>query len=183
MASPKVERQVDFVGRRSVRTPDYTGAIDYAPRWAKVVDGVRCRTWRFKEIDESLRDGALIQIQPAFRTPVQHVRSETTFCEVPLKGKLIFLSVDPQGNMFIDSFNSDADPTSYMMEIKKGWTMCWYAMSMQEEPAEVLEYEDPGFKTADLPTVDFGANNIDGHTIPESFWMTIKYLDQIRAKP
>ena len=83
----KVERTVDFINsdRTQVRANSYAGEVMYMPQWDDVAPGVRCRTWSFKDIDESVCDGALIEIQPGRRTPVQHVVSDTTFCEVPFQ--------------------------------------------------------------------------------------------------
>ena len=169
MESSKIETTVRFVdGRTKVTVKGYVGEIESAPDWQQINSDVRRKTWKFKEIDNSLKDGALIEIKPGGRTPVQHIESDTVFSEVPQKGKLTFLSVDPEGNLYVEPFDSKIDDTRYMMELGKGWTTCWIADSNQEDPAEVLEFEEPGFKTARLPTVQNGATEINGHPLPST---------------
>ena len=56
--------------------------------------------------------------------------------------------------------------------------MCWYALQGQSD-AFVLEYEEPGFASAELATVEVGTASFTGTPIPE-FWATIKILDEGR---
>ena len=174
-----IPRYVDFSGprRTAVTLRGKEQPIDFAD-WEQVTDGVRCRTWKFKDIDESICDGALVEIQPGRRTPVQYVKSDTTFCEVPLSGKLLFLSLSPAGKMSIEKFDSQENKGSIMFEMKKGSIMCWHAPENQRYPAEFLEFEEPGFKVSELPTVKSGAKEIDGHPIPPVFWAAVNFLDK-----
>ena len=178
MESPKTIATVNFANpeRTKIMAKGYAGEIKSAPNWDVLTPDVRFRTWEFKEIDGNKKDGALIEIKPGGRTPVQHIESNTVFCEVPQTGKLTFLSVSPKGELFIETFDSEIDDTSYMMELGKGWTMCWVANPDQKDPAEVLEFEEPGFKSAKLPTVQEGATEINGHPLPQSLWKTIDQL-------
>ena len=179
MSLPKTERDVDFSNqdRTKVSARGYEGDIEYT-EWEEVVPGVRCKTWEFKDVDASEKDGALIEIQSGVRTPIQYVETDkAVFNEVPLKGKLIFVSLSPQGELSAYKVDMNQDDNSYMMEVKKGWLMSWYAC--KDQPAcEVLEYEEPGFSQIKLPTVETGVKQIGNTPIPDKFWQLIKQLEQ-----
>ena len=127
--------------------------------------------WEFKDMEGSLKDGALIYLVPGDNSPYQLVESETAFSEVPLKGELIFVSLDPKGNVSAYRYNSERDgDNSYMMEAGKDWLMFWHSVVGQERPAEVLEYEEPGFSASKLTNIEFGQKKIDDREIPDKFW-------------
>ena len=179
MNLPKKERAVDFSNpeKTKVSAKGHEADIEY-DEWEEVVPGVRCKTWKFKDVNAELKDGALIEIQPGVRTPVQYVETdEAVFNEVPQKGELIFVSVNPKGELSAYRIKSSEDSSSYMMEVKKGWVMCWYACKDQS-PCEVLEYEEPGFSQIKLPTVDTGVNKIGDTPIPDEFWKLIEQLER-----
>ncbi|HUS59828.1 MAG TPA: hypothetical protein VMX76_00360 [Nevskiaceae bacterium] len=179
---PRRPRTIDFTdeSKTYVKVRDLTFEIEHSP-WGSIeeygVEGVYSLAWKLKDVDETVMDGALITIESGCRTLIQHVVSETTFCEVPQTGILTFLAVDPEGNLHIHHFDSqEEDASSYMMEVKKGWTMCWFASKNQIIPAHVLELREPGFKTSELATVEFGVAEFNGHPIPPKLWETIKRL-------
>ena len=124
---------------------------------------------------EEQMDGAEILIEPGYRTPVQYVGSEHIFNEIRQSGRLIFLTVDPDGNFSRYVLDED-NAGSYMFVMEKGWTMCWIASKNQQKSAEVLEFEEPGFASAELVTVEYGATEINGQPIPSEFWHAIKVL-------
>ncbi|HVZ12100.1 MAG TPA: hypothetical protein VG965_03650 [Patescibacteria group bacterium] len=178
--SARTERMVDFydASRQTIVLSEQIHDISYGI-WAEAARGVRFQPWTIDGVDEMERDGALIQIDPGHRTPLQYIESDTTMYEVPLKGKLLLLSVSPEGRFSIDDFNSEISSSSYMYELKKGSYLCWYASPDQTEPAEVLEYEEPGFKASKLLTVGPGINRgFGGHPIPGDLRTALEVLDE-----
>lgn len=158
--------------RNIITAKGFSGRVKYSENW-EIIPGyekLRFRTWQFEDVDASIKDGAQIEIQPGGRTPVQFVKSENTFYETFIKGKLLFLMVSPEGKLFVDSFDSSVHKVSYTLEVPKGYLMCWLSSNNQENPAEVLEYEEPGFSTVELPTVPDDALIFEGQTIPQEFW-------------
>ena len=160
--------------------------INLIPRggWEKLVPGqanpgVEFITFTLEGVDPAIADGAKIRIPAGTRTLVQCNKSETEFSEVPQSGRLLFLSVSPKGEFFMDYFETaERDNSKLKGRIRQGWMMCWYALKGQSD-SFVLEYEKPGFSSAELPTVETGANSFNGIPIPE-FWATVKALDNGR---
>lgn len=139
--------------------------------------GIRGYRWFF----EGWSTG--ISIEAGGSTPVQLVESETTFSEVPLKGKLIFVSVDPEGNVSAYRFDSErSGDYSFMMEVSKGWLMFWHAQTDQELHSEVLEYEEPGFSASKLTNIEFRQKTIGDREIPEDFWRLVEQLNDHQYK-
>lgn len=177
MSGFRTERTIDFTNesRTHVKAKGFVGELDYGP-CEELTPDVRVKTWKFREVDDSLRDGALVEVKPGGRTPVQLVESDTTFYEVPLSGKLVFLSVDPEGKVSAYLFDSSrGKDASFMMEVTKGSIMCWVAPP-QEKPAQFLEYEEPGFKVSKLTNIESGTSEVGGKQIPEILWQIIKQL-------
>ena len=176
---PQKPRTVDYLDstHEQVRSEKHTGPIEPSDEWQTIPNhpGVRFRPWRYKNMPKEQMDGAEILIEPGYRTPVQHVVSKHTFNEIRQSGRLIFLAVDPDGNLSRYVLDND-DAGSYMFVMEKGWTMCWIASKNQQKSAEVLEFEEPGFSSAELVTIKDGATEINGHPIPSEFWHAIKVL-------
>jgi hypothetical protein len=182
----------------------------YGKPWEEVVPGendlpyVRFRAVEFAGIDPSEEDGAFVVIQGGHRTSVQGVASETTFSEVPLEGRLVFLSVNPYGVFNTHYFDIDGNEDSpHMMQVTQGWLMSWYACKDQHRAlanndfeeflrevglfnhpsyARVLEHEVPGFSESSLPTIEANTENFNGTPIPPEFWSTIYALDEGREE-
>jgi hypothetical protein len=157
-----------------------TTETDYL--WEKVIPGmnmpnVKCKTFRFRDADPATEDGAVVAIMPGANTPVQYVASETTFSEIPLRGKLIFLSVSPKGELGRFFFDiSEKNDSTHMAVVSKGWIMSWYACKANKQDGLLLETEKPGFSQSNLTTVEDNAKSIDETNIPQTFWETIDLL-------
>lgn len=176
---PIKERSVGFVNEEMSRVAakGYEGNIRYVEKGE--YPGVKFTTWEFEGIDGSLKDGALIEIEPGKSTPVQLIESETAFSEVPLKGELIFVSLDPEGGVSAYRYDSKRDgDNSFMMEVGKDWLMFWHSVRGQEVSTQVLEYEEPGFSASKLANIEFGQANIGDREVPELFWKIAKQLDE-----
>jgi len=175
-----IRRDVDFKDskREVVRAKGYEGKVAFGE---PSVDypGVRFKTWKFEEVDPAQKDGALIEINPGARTPVQIVESKTVFTEVPLSGKLILVNMDSEGQLYAFQFDSDRDgDTSYQFEIGKGEIMCWVSPKDQDVPSEVLEYEEPGFASATLTNIEPGTDKVGEIELPSKLWEMVKQLEE-----
>lgn len=159
-------------------TGSFSGEIE-AGSWTQLeeVEGVRFRTWKFKDVDEEEVDGALVEIQPGKRTPVQFVESDHVFSENFQKGKFLVIYVDSEGDLSVYKYDSSLEEVSFSLWAKQGEIMCLYACKDNQQPAEVVECETPGFKSANLRTVEFGSTEIGGRLIPPELWKVIKCLD------
>lgn len=163
--------------RTRVSAKGYEGAIKYIEKGE--YPGVKFISWEFEDIDGSLKDGALIEIEPGKSTPVQLVESESTFSEVPLSGELIFVSLDSENIISAYRYKSDRDgDNSFMMEVGKGGLMFWHSVAGQEKSTEVLEYEEPGFSASKLTNIEFGQKTIGDREIPEIFWYLASQLEK-----
>lgn len=138
-------------------------------------DKLRWRTWKFENVPASERDGALIEIDPDGRTPVELVVADKVFSEVPLEGKLIFLHINPEGKISAYRFDSSKG-SHFQFELGQGEIFCWIAPK-QEEPAKVLEYEEPGFTESDLKLIEAGTAEVDGRKIPDEFWTMLEQIE------
>lgn len=170
----KEKNNIYFLNDQTICVHGIAGAFELADDWQKANESTQFRTWAMEGIPDEGMDGALIEIQPGGRTPVQFVRSETTFWEVPYSGKLTLLLVSPKGELEMHHFDSNQEEASYMYVAQQGWTMCWLAHRHQDSPTHIIECEIPGFKSADLPTVPFGVNEFDGNPLPREFWAVIQ---------
>jgi hypothetical protein len=158
--------------------PDYEGAtayhndwFDLTGEWETVTEGVRCRTIAFKETPVNEVDGAFVEILPGYRTPIQLVRSDHVFTEAPFGGDLSLFHVDSSGNFKITKFDPNLMIDGEIaIEVKKGDLMFWYCDVESLALGEVVEYEIPGFNSAELPTVDKHSAELKGTVIPDDFW-------------
>lgn len=179
METPQ-KRTIEYAnqGKTRITAKGFTGEIKTAPEWTQLTDKVRFRTWEFEGVSPDEKDGALIEISPGGRTPVQLVESKTTFFEVPQKGKLLFLFVDPEGNFSVYRFNSLRDKdNSFMFRVPKNCFMSCYALKENQEPCEVIEYEEPGFSKSKLTDVGLGTESVNGHIVPKELWEVIRQLE------
>ena len=178
MKEPIRTRDVDFTdpSRTKIFARGHEGEIEFFGEGK--FPGVRFKDWKFKDVDLSDKDGALIEIDPGARTPVQIVEADKVFSDVPLKGKLTFLHLDTEGNLNIYRFDSSREEgKSIMFEIGKGEIMCWFASPEQDEPAELMEYEEPGFTLSDLTNIEPGTTEVSGRFIPANFWEIVGALE------
>lgn len=150
--------------------------IDPNPQTYEGYPGLRWRTITYEGIEGENEDGALIELEPGARTPVELVATDTVFLEAPIQGQLTLLSLDPAGNIYVDSFDQSQDQASYAIVMEKGWIFCWFADKDQTDPAQVLETEKPKFKEGDLPIVSYKAAVFNGYPIPEKFWHEFDHL-------
>ncbi|MCJ7804898.1 hypothetical protein MUP35_04175 [Patescibacteria group bacterium] len=179
METPQ-KRTIEYANQEKTEmtAKGFTGEIKAAPEWTQLTDKVRFRIWEFEGVSPDEKDGALIEISPGGRTPVQLVESNTTFFEVPQKGKLLFLFVDPEGNFSVYRFNSLRDKdNSFMFRVPKNCFMSWYALKENQEPCEVIEYEEPGFNKSKLTDVGLGTESVNGHLVPKELWEVICQLE------
>lgn len=148
--------------------------------WTDINGTTRFRTWKFENVPAEEKDGAHIEIQPGGRTPVQYVAGETTFNEIPLRGRIIVLHLNNKGTCAAFRFDSSRrSDHSVMVEVTKGEVLCILAEKDQPDgkPAELLEYEEPGYTEDSLPDIKLGAQSIQGTSIPPEFWETLQILE------
>jgi hypothetical protein len=156
--------------------------------WQQVVpgqgkDGVEYIPFELKGKDPLLADGAKVKIPPGKHTPIQFVGSETTFSEVPISGKLLFLCVSSKGELSMRYFQvSEHDNSAFQGFIAQGSIMCWYACLNQPD-AYVLEHEEPGFSSSDLQNIqETDIDNYNGTPIPREFWIAFHALEEGQEK-
>jgi len=177
MGEPIRERNVDFSdsSRTRIRARGHEGEIEYFDKGQ--FPGVRFKDWKFKGIDASEKDGALIEIDPGERTPLQLVQADKVFYDIPLAGKLFFVHIDTEDNVSIYRFVSSREKDrNYHFEIGKGEIMCWVASAEQDKPAELMEYEEPGYTPSDFTNIEPGTSEVPGRKIPPQVWQIIKSL-------
>lgn len=136
--------------------------------------GVRFRTWKFTEIDDRIVDGALVEIQSGYHTPVQFVETAHTFEEIFQQGNFFILHLTPDG-LSVYQYHAD-DNSSFTLQVNQGEAMCLYTSS-HGEVGEVIECEQPGFSTAKLLTIPNGAESFQGLAIPPEFWQVLSLLE------
>lgn len=174
------QRNVDIdLARSEVTARGHTGRIEFYgdPGEYSGYPGLSWRTWKFKDLDASVKDGALVKIEPGKRTPLELVEAGKVFSEVPLRGELAFLHMDIQGMISCYRFDARREgDKSFLFEAKKGEAFCWVALG--QVPARVLEYEEPGFTESDLKLIDFGTEEVDRRKIPGELWEMIGQLER-----
>lgn len=141
--------------------------------------GLRWRTFQFENIDASEKDGAIGVLEPKSRIPIELVRADKTFSEVPLLGNLIFLHYSNRGKMSAYHFDGSRDTDyAFLFEVSRGDFLCWVNIS-EGDKAEFLEYEEPGFSPDDLGIEDLASGNIANTDvkIPGSFRNLVKQIE------
>lgn len=115
MTEPIKERNIHIdLGGGEITARGYSGRMEFYgdPGNYPGYDGLSWKTWKFKETDASERDGALIELNPGRRTPVELVLADKVFSEVPLKGELVFLHINHEGKVFAYHFDSTREKDS-----------------------------------------------------------------------
>jgi hypothetical protein len=183
MAEPLRIRNVDIKqDRTEVYARGYRGRIEfYGDKGSyEGYEGLSWKTLKFKDIDASVKDGALIELDAGRRTPVELVLAEKSFSEVPLEGDLVFVHIDRDGNISSYHFDSERKGDySFSFEVGKGEFFCWVAL---DKPSQIMEYEEPGFTDLDLKLVDSGTKEISEKKIPDQFWTMIEQLEKGETK-
>ena len=184
MTEPIKERNIHInFESGEIAARGYNGRIEFYGNLGKYsgYEGLSWRTWKFKDIDASEKDGALIELNPGKRTPVELVVADKVFSEVPLKGKLVFLHIDQGGKVSAYHFDSARErDSSFLFEAGRGELFCWVALGGQT--TQILEYEEPGFTDSDLKLVNPGTEEISGKKIPGQFWTMIDQLERGETK-
>jgi len=178
------ERNVSIdQAKTEVTARGHTGRIEFYGNLGEYpgYEGLNWRTWKFEDLDASEKDGALIEIKPGKRTPVELVESDKVFSEVPVDGESVFLHLDNQGKISAYHFDSKRPrDNSFLFEAAKGETFCWVALG--QETTKILEYEEPGFKESDLKLIDSGTKEVSGKVIPDELWKMIEQLEKGKIK-
>jgi hypothetical protein len=159
-----------------INTGDYSGEIA-AGEWQEIADGVRCRTWEYKDVSKETVDGALVEIMPGHRTPVQFVESDHVFEENFQTGKFLVIYIDQENDLSVYKYDASIEPASFSLNVNQGEFMCIYALKENNEPGEIIECEQPGFISAKLATVDLSMSEIGGKQIPKLLREVIEKLD------
>lgn len=160
-----------------ISTGEFTGEIE-AGNWEEIADGVRYKTWKFKDVSEEIADGALVEIMPGHRTPVQFVETDHVFTENFQSGKFLVIYLDDLGDLSLYKYDSSIQPGSFSLDVNKNEFMCIYALKENANPSEIIECEQPGFVSAKLSTVDFSKTEIGGKAIPSELRELIENLDK-----
>jgi hypothetical protein len=178
------QRNIHINGARTkVAAREDMGRIEFYGNLGKYpgYEGLKWRTWKFEDTDASKKDGALAEINPGKRTPLELVEADKIFSEVPLEGELVFLHLDNQNNISAYHFDSKRPKdNSFVFEVIKGEVFCLIALG--QKPAEVLEYEEPGFTESDLKLIDAGTKEVYGRSIPDELWEMIEQLERGEIK-
>ena len=156
---------------------EFSGEI-VAGEWTALegVKGVRFRIWKFKEVSDEIVDGALVEVTPGCRTPVQYVETDHVFNENIQSGKFLLFHLTNDG-LSVYKYDSSED-VSFSLQVHQGELMCLYVMKESEKPGEIIECEKPGFSLAKLVTVPVGTVQMGELTIPDKFWKAINMLDE-----
>ncbi len=174
------EHGIDFEkpNGSEVASAEFSGKI-VTSEWTTLpdVEGVRFKTWKYEDVSEEIVDGALVEVMPGHRTPVQYVETDHVFDENIQKGKFLLLHLTKEG-FSIYKFDSAAEEVSFSLQVHQGEIMCLYALKENIEPGEIIECEQPGFSSAKLMTVEKGIKQIGDLIIPDEFWQTINMLDE-----
>ena len=159
-----------------INTGEFTGEIE-AGDWEEISDGVRFKKWKFKDVSEEIVDGALVEITPGHRTPVQFLETDHVFEENIQSGKFLVIYVDESGDLSVYKYDASIEPASFSLNVNKGEFMSIYALKENTTPGEVVECEQPGFISAKLITVDLNDTEIGGKPIPQELRDLIRKLD------
>ncbi len=182
MSKSNEKRKINFddLSGSDLSTGEYSGKIT-AEGWTELAEvrGVRFRTWKYEDVDADIVDGALVEIQPGCRTPVQYVETNHVFEENIQYGKFLLIHLDPEG-LSVYKYDSSIEDVSFALRVVQGEIMCLYVLKDSIRPGEVIECEHPGFSTAKLQTVEKGTVKIGDLDIPSEFWQLIAALDEGR---
>lgn len=149
------------------------GNLLYEDKWTDLPHQTKFMKWQMENVDPDKFDGAVIEIQPGGRTPVQYVQKDITFWEVPVQGKVTALLVNPNGQFEMHHIDPANDNPNSMIEVKQGTTMCFLSHRNQPGPVVIYECEMPAFTDDCLVTVPDNSPEFDGHHIPNVFWTMV----------
>jgi len=159
-----------------VGSEEFSGPIT-ASEWTTLegVEGLRYKTWKYKDVSGEIVDGALVEVMQGHRTPVQYVETDHVFDENFQQGKFLLFHITPEG---LDAYQYDSsEDVSFSLQVHQGEIMCLYVLQDSEQPGEIVECEQPGFSSANLVTVPEGTTKMGELDIPGEFWRAIKMLD------
>ncbi len=156
----------------------FSGPI-VASEWKTIegVSGVRYKEWRYEEISSEIVDGALVEVMPGYRTPVQFVETDHVFDENIQQGKILLFHLTSDG-LSVYKYDSSVEEVSFSLQVHQGEIMCLYALKENDKPGEIIECEQPGFSLAKLLSVPEGAERMGDLDIPPEFWKAIRLLDE-----
>lgn len=174
---------------RIIATPGQKGPLRTRDAEEKVIwgergefPGVRFTTYHYEGVDALEKDGALIEIDPGERTPVQIVRAEKTFIEAPINGNLFLVSIK-KGEIAVFHFDSsEIKGASFEFETANEEIMCWVASPNQQESAQVVETVEPGFEEGDLENIVLNTTELDGVFVPQELWSLLAQLQSGQTK-
>ncbi len=173
------ENRIDFEkpDGSEISGEEFSGKI-VASEWTTLpdVEGVRFKAWKYENVSDEIVDGALVEVMPGQRTPVQYVETDHVFDENIQRGKFLLLHLTKEG-FSAYKYDSSIEEVSFSLQIHQGEVMCLYVLKENAEPGEIIECEQPGFSLANLVTVEQDTKQIGDLIIPDEFWQTIKKLD------
>ena len=177
MASNENRINFESPNGSEVANENFAGRI-VASEWTTLTDikGVRFKTWKYENVSDEIVDGALVEITPGYRTPVQYVETDHIFDENIQQGKFLLFHINQEG-LSVYKYDVSVEEVSFSLQVHKGEIMCLYALKENDNPGEVIECEQPGFSLANLVTVPEGTVRIGDLDIPTEFWTVIKMLD------
>ena len=174
------EKGVDFENPDGsvITSGEFSGPIE-ASEWKTIegVVGVRYREIKIAGVSDEIIDGALVEVTPGHRTSVQYVESNHVFDENIQLGKFLLFHITPDG-LSVYKYDPSIVEVSFSLQVHQGEIMCLYVLKENDEPGEIIECEQPGFKLANLVTVPKGTTKIGELEIPTEFWEAIKMLDE-----
>lgn len=174
------EHGIDFESPNGsiIANEEFSGTI-VASEWTVLeeVKGVRFKTWKYENVSDEIVDGALVEVMPGHRTPVQYVETDHVFDENIQQGKFLLFHITSDG-LAVYKYDSSVEEVSFSLQVHQGELMCLYALKENDKPGEIIECEQPGFSLAKLLSVPEGASKMGKLDIPNEFWETIKLLDE-----
>lgn len=173
------ENRIDFENPNGsiIVSEEFSGPI-VASEWTVLedVEGVRFKTWKYENVSDEIVDGALVEVMPGCRTPVQYVETDHVFDENIQQGKFLLFHITTDG-MAVYKYDSSIEEISFSLQVHQGELMCLYVLKENDLPGEIIECEQPGFSLANLVTVPEGTTKMGELEIPDEFWKAIKMLD------
>jgi len=174
------EHGIDFENPNGsiIANEECSGPI-VASEWTVLeeIKGVRFKTWKYENVSDEIVDGALVEVMPGHRTPVQYVETDHVFDENIQHGKFLLFHITAEG-LAVYKYDSSIEEISFSLQVHQGELMCLYVLKENDKPGEIVECEQPGFSLAKLITVPEGTTKMGNLEIPNEFWKAIKMLDE-----
>ncbi|MCA9386428.1 hypothetical protein KC669_00155 [Candidatus Dojkabacteria bacterium] len=115
----------------------------------EVIKGVTCITLELNEISE-IADGAIVEVQKGYHTPIQEVGHSFIAIEQPYTGSghLLFMR-NGETNVNYHYFNTENNISCPPLFLEPGSLLCWVASSSKDHNLVFAEIITPRFKAGE----------------------------------